>query len=134
MREGASSLKFQPGDHPDDYCYLFEGHSGLLTDSERYAWRRSMMLRKIDGVENPRMKSMMERHWLTPDDSISQLLAEGEQPFLARTLRRIIRECSESLNTCPRCGSLCRTSEACLCPHCSHTWFEVRGPHSPGSE
>lgn len=77
---------------------------------------------------------MMERHWTTPDDSISQLLAEGEQPFFARTLQEIMRECPEPLNTCPRCGSLCRTSKACLCLHCSHTWFEVRGPLSPDSQ
>jgi NADH pyrophosphatase NudC (nudix superfamily) len=120
--------RFRPGDHPDDYRYLFEGHRELLTELESRAWTHIIMQRKIASTDSPTQRDMMQRRWLTVDDAVSTLLQHGEQSFFTTTLERVLREQPDSLRTCPRCGSLCRTSRACLCPHCSHTWFDQRTP------
>ena len=126
MAENSTGIHHSPGDHPNDHHYLFEGHCHLLTELERRARRRLLMEQKVAATTNEGLKSMLARQWLKEDDDVSHLLAQGEKHFYADTMRRIMTETPEALNTCPRCGSLCRTHRACLCPHCSHTWFETR--------
>jgi hypothetical protein len=84
------------------------------------------MNRKIASTDNPAQRDMMTRRWLDADDAVTMLLQRGEQSFFAATLERVLREQPEQLRTCPLCGSLCRTSQARLCPHCSHTWLDQR--------
>lgn len=126
MTPDPNQLHFIPGDHPADYRYLFEGHSELLTDLERRAWRRIFMSREMAATDSPVQRGMMTRHWMEVEESVTRMLQQGEQRFFAATFERVLREEPQRLRTCPRCGSLCRTSKACLCPHCSHTWFEAR--------
>ena len=121
-----TQTSFRPGDHASDFRYLFEGHGGLLTEHEARAWMSIIVRKKIASTDNPAQRDMMQRRWLASDDAITALLQHGEQSFFAATLERVLRERPEGLRTCPRCGSLCRTSQACLCPHCAHTWFEQR--------
>ena len=122
----SSQLRFKPGDHPDDHRYLFEGHPHLLTEVERRAWTRIMMLRKVASTDSPSQQDVMTRRWLDADDAVTCLLQQGEGIFFAEALGRVLREQPDRLRTCPQCGSLCRTAQACLCPHCSHTWYEAR--------
>lgn len=57
-----------------------------------------------------------------------QLLADGPALFHERIRNRILSEHADKvvLNRCEKCGSLCRTPLACLCPVCNHTWYERR--------
>jgi hypothetical protein len=122
----SSQLRFRPGDHKNDNRYLFEGHYDVLTQLEKRAWRRLLMLEKIASTSNPTQRDLMTRKWLDTDEAVTRLLQLGEHRFFAATFERVLREQPDRLRTCPHCGSLCRTSAACLCPHCSHTWYEER--------
>ena len=119
------SKKFKPGDHPEDYRYLFAGHSHLLSECEWKAWYNLMMRFKV-GRNGKLEERMQKARWFSKEPEVLALLEDGEEEFYRRTLARVLRETPEGLKTCPKCGSLCRTSKACLCPHCSHTWYETR--------
>lgn len=56
------------------------------------------------------------------------LLADGLKLFFERVRNRILSEHADVvvLHRCEKCGCLCRTPEACLCPVCNHTWYERR--------
>ena len=118
--------KYKPGDHPEDYRYLFEGHSHLITEFEAKAWRNILIKTKSAGTDKKKMAQMMETKWFHREPEVLSLLGNGVAAFCQKTIARVLIENPNGLNTCPKCGSLCRTSKACLCPQCAHTWFEKR--------
>ena len=120
------TLPYKPGDHPNDHRYLFEGHPHVLTEAERGAWRNLLVARKIKNSGSGSMKRMLDRTMSINNPAAEDLLRNGEAAFYTATFARVLAEQTDQLNTCPKCGSLCRTVKACLCPHCSHTWFEKR--------
>jgi hypothetical protein len=66
-----------------------------------------------------------KRSWyslLHPTDGLKLAL------HLERVRNRILADHANDivLNRCEKCGCLCRTPEACLCPVCNHTWYERR--------
>ena len=113
---------FQPGDHPEDYRYLFNGYPDLLTEVELKAKRNLLMQEKLKG-RGLSKEEIMESKWLHREPEVLAVLENGSQEFYRRTMARVLSETPSGLNTCPKCGSLCRTSKACLCLYCSHTWY-----------
>lgn len=118
-------MKHQPGDHPEDILFFFDGHPHLLTLIERRALRRLRGQQKVQSSSEP-MRRMLEERFLTSEPEVLSLLEQGEEAFFRTSLERVRRESGHELNCCPRCGSLCRTSEACVCPQCNHSWYERR--------
>lgn len=132
-----SQRVYRPGDHPKDCYYVFEGHRELLTAEEKRAWRHLQLLAKARAGGAGGKSCLARRMRLNrdervegvegvEDEGVDFLLEGGDVAFFRRTLERIVRENPQGLNTCPRCGSLCRTRESCLCPHCSHRWHQTR--------
>ncbi len=92
--------------------YLFKNYRHLLTPHERDAY---------ETILNGRPSSRPE---------VNTLLAAGEAEFYLRVRDRVLESSRAEIrfNRCPKCGTLCRTPRACLCPKpgCHHTWFEQR--------
>jgi hypothetical protein len=126
-----SQPRFKPGDHPDDHRFLFEGHSHLLTDAEALAWRNLLVSKKVKASDDPTTKRLVAARWMENRSDATELLREGEVAFYQKVFKRILASSPSGLNVCPRCGSLCRTSRACLCPHCAHSWYEKRKGAEP---
>lgn len=108
--------------------YVVTHCSSWLTLSERMAYRHILGESKIEATKSDPMRQMLRKVFQTDDCGVRALLVDGEQAFFDRVVLRVIREAGDRIvwNLCPKCGSLARTPRACLCPICSHTWFETR--------
>ncbi len=92
--------------------YIFHNYFNLLTADEKKAWAAA--------VE--------DRGGESKDPATLQLLSNGPGPFFKGVRDRVLKDHEDkiSLNRCPKCGAIARTPEACLCPSCNHTWYELR--------
>lgn len=104
---------------PAHYRYLFNGHRELLTHDEAQAWRNIQVERMIELCDYPAVKELFRSRWISKNSAVIELLELGAEDFYKKTLSRL----SGQTVNCPKCGALCRTSRARLCPECSHSWF-----------
>ena len=108
--------------------YLFHNYRALMTVAEGVAYMTLMVERKAQNSSDHSMRRHRRQLVGSNEAEIMALLAGGSRQFLIATRDRILRDHSDKifLNRCPKCGALARTPEACLCPSCSHTWYEMR--------
>jgi hypothetical protein len=108
--------------------YILNHYSWLMALEEKVAYKHIVGKRKIDSTESAPMRQMLRKVFQADDVGVHTILAEGEDGFFDRIVLRLIREHADKIvwNLCPKCGSLARTPRACLCPVCSHTWYEKR--------
>jgi len=112
--------------------YLFGFYGSLLSDDERRALRvigaEVMSSECGDPTDDD-----VRRRAASEDPGLERMLAHGVDAFRAGVCERLLREHGDAiyLNRCPKCGALARTPRACLCPSCSHTWFELRAASGP---
>lgn len=108
--------------------YVLNHYSWLMTLEEKMAHKHIVGGRKIEAAESAPMRQMLRKVFQTDDVGVRDILAEGEDAFFDRIVLRVIREHGDKIvwNLCPKCGALTRTPRACLCPVCSHTWYEKR--------
>jgi hypothetical protein len=106
-----------------------EHYAHLFTAVERAAWRHASTVYKGTGDRaGPAAEAEMRAEGgprargLSDDPEVLALTAGGMAGFRARAAARILREHAAEvfLNTCPRCGGLCRTPRARLCVHSGH--------------
>jgi hypothetical protein len=107
--------------------YIFHNYSALMTLAEKAAYKALMLERKGEHSSED-MKRFLRTRFGSRDAAVAALLDRGVVQFLTATRDRILKEHKNEvfLNRCPKCGSLARTPEACLCPSCNHTWYEKR--------
>ena len=105
---------------------IIYGHSHLLTELKAKAVHKVGVLSKIESTDSQTMKRMMTERWLNTEAEVDELLKDGHEKCFQKIVERIKAEEKINLNTCPKCGTVCRTAEACICPNCNHTWFEKR--------
>jgi hypothetical protein len=117
-----------PYDIDDLTHYLFKNYSALMTPTERNAYLVLLLSYKGEHSNSEKMKTHMRQRFQSADPEVLALLAQGAREFYITTRNRLLRDHSKDifLNHCPKCGALARTPKACLCPACSHTWFETR--------
>jgi hypothetical protein len=108
--------------------YVMNHYASLLTLEEKMAYKHIVGAKKVDATESASMRQMLRKVFQTDDSGVRALLADGEEAFFDRVVLRVIREAGDRIvwNLCPKCGALARTPRACLCPVCSHTWYEKR--------
>src|SRR5712675_1661563 len=107
--------------------YIFHNYFGLMTLAEKMAYKNLVIAYKSEhSSEN--MKKHLHARFTSTEPEVVALLDKGAREFYIATRNRILREHSKEifLNHCPKCGALARTPKACLCPACSHTWYEER--------
>lgn len=121
-----------PGHISDEAHFVFNGFSHLLTEAERLAWRNLQVQFKRQHSDNDATRRGLS-NWLHHSREVEALLADGPERFYRRVVRRLYDERRADLNLCPKCGALCRTPEACLCPACNHTWYHMRGAPNDSS-
>ena len=107
--------------------YVFHNDSSLMTIAEKGAYKALMVERKAEHSSDS-MKTYLRVRFGSSDPEVVRLLEGGAREFLIATRDRILRDHAGEvlLNRCPKCGALARTPQACLCPACSHTWYEKR--------
>jgi len=107
--------------------YIFHNYWGLMTIAEKLAYKTLMAERKA-AHSSEDMKIYLHRHFGSTEPEVVKLLDGGAREFLIATRDRILRDHAQDvfLNRCPKCNTLARTPEACLCPACNHTWYEKR--------
>src|SRR4051812_17982594 len=105
--------------------YVFHNYSSLMTIAETGAYKALMMERK-DEHSSEIMKTHLRGRFASSDPEVIRLLDGGARQFLITTRDAILRDHASEvfLNHCPKCGALARTPQACLCPACSHRWYE----------
>lgn len=108
--------------------YLFRNYLGLMTPAERAAYLALILEYKAEHSSSPKMKMHLHARFNSLEPEVLTLLYNGAREFYITTRNRILRDHGKEifLNHCPKCGALARTPKACLCPACSHTWFEER--------
>jgi hypothetical protein len=108
--------------------YVFHNYSWLMTLAEKGAYKTLMVERKAEQSSSDDMKRHLRLRFGSSEPNVAALLDKGARGFLIATRDRILRDHSGdvNLNRCPKCGALARTPTACLCPSCSHTWYEKR--------
>jgi hypothetical protein len=104
--------------------YIFGYYYNLLTLEEKAAYKSILGESKIENTDNPAMKRMLRRGWVSSDSKVRSLLADGEEAFMNGVCDRVLREHRDEvfLNNCPRCGALARTPQAMQCPKCFLSW------------
>jgi hypothetical protein len=107
--------------------YIVNHYSNLFTDLEARAQRLWWIRAKAGPNPNSYWKSELLA-CQSDNPALNALLAEGPKAFHDKIRDRILAEHSDKivLNRCPKCGTLARTPQACLCPACNHTWYELR--------
>jgi rubrerythrin len=108
--------------------YIFKNYSGLMTPAEKSAYLALIVGYKAEHYECQNMKGHLRARSNSTEPEVVTLLEQGAREFYIATRNRILRDHGKDifLNHCPKCGALARTPKACLCPACSHTWFEER--------
>jgi len=128
----AQPFPLWPGQHNEVCGYLFKNYQRLLTAEERTAWQfidiSTYVAHRPEAHSYLRVKEKLMQRPEFP--AAVRLLATGEAAFYDRVKIRLMTECATNvvLNRCPKCQTLCRTPDACLCPNpaCNHSWYEVR--------
>lgn len=107
--------------------YVFRHYSFLLTETESLAWLTVSVEARATAY-GPPTADFLRKTYVSSEPEVLRLLADGAAAFRARVRDRIIAEHADKvhLNRCPKCAALARTPEACLCPSCNHTWYEIR--------
>jgi hypothetical protein len=107
--------------------YIFHNYFELMTLAEKMAHKNLIMAFKREN-SSEKMKSHLGARFFSNEPEVLALLEKGAREFYIATRKRILRDHGRDiiLNRCPKCGALARTPEACLCPACSHTWYEKR--------
>jgi hypothetical protein len=109
--------------------YVFSNYRRLMTHMEARASHHLMMtaMERAHGP-NPQGTALNLRLNQTLLPEAAHLLADGSTLFRERLRDRILSDHADKivLNRCEKCGCLCRTPKACLCPECNHTWYERR--------
>jgi hypothetical protein len=117
-----------PEDIDDLTYYIFKNYSRLMTTAETGAYLALIMACKGEHSDSDGIKRHLRLRFQSTDPEALALLDKGAREFYITTRNRLLRDHSKEifLNHCPKCGALARTPKACLCPACSHTWFEER--------
>jgi hypothetical protein len=107
--------------------YIFKYFSHLLTLEERMVVRHvttSFKLENASAISESRMKIFLEKGWLSKDQSVLDLLAEGYENFELKAAQRILDAHKDLVyfNNCPKCKKLARTPKAQQCRFCGHQW------------
>lgn len=108
--------------------YVFHNYFSLMTTAEMLAYKILMAERKAQSVSSESLKQHLRRQFGSSEPAVIALLEGGAREFLIATRDRILRDHPGDVfvNRCPKCQALARTPKACLCPTCSHTWYEKR--------
>jgi len=107
--------------------YVFHNYAWLMTTAEKWAYQGLMMEGKAEHASGGVSKHLRDRmDWMDP--GMAALVEKGASEFVVATRDRILRDHADEvfLNRCPKCSALARTPKACLCPACSHAWYETR--------
>jgi hypothetical protein len=124
----ANESKILPPPDPDEVTrYVFRHYRFLFTDTENLAWISVRAAAKAKKY-GPPLADFYRHHYVSTDPAVLKLLADGIGAFQGRVRDRLLKEEADKvkLNRCARCGALPRSPDACLCPRCNHTWYEVR--------
>ncbi len=110
--------------------YIINYFSNLLTSEEKMAIRHTNSMYKLDHSisDNSNLTKMYrEMGWLTPDQSVLDLLKEGYDKFELNVASRILTQNADKvfLNNCPKCNKLARTPQARQCRHCGYNWHDL---------
>lgn len=106
--------------------YLYDYRRDLLTDEEKAAYKNTLVLRKIENAESPKMKELLSQEWFSSDEKVLDLLKDGEEEFFRKIERRVLRDNpkKEFMNVCPKCDYLTVTPKAKQCRKCFYSWHE----------
>jgi hypothetical protein len=106
--------------------YLYNYRSDLLTKAERTAYKNTLVLKKIENSDSPKMKDMLRRKWYSSDEEVLELLRDGEAAFFKKLEKRVLRDnpAKTFMNLCLKCGYLAKTSKAKQCWKCFYSWHE----------
>lgn len=106
--------------------YVFFEYGNLRTVHENAAYKSIVGKQKAEDSDNPKMRDMLLRKWVSDAPEVLQSLQDGSEQFFVNVTQRILREHAGEvfLNLCPRCGGLARTPQAKQCRHCFFSWHE----------
>lgn len=108
--------------------YVFNYFAHLLTPLEQAARRHASFEMKLEGASRPKQfRRYKKMGWLTDNQEVLTLLANGFESFQLTATERILQESPKDvyLNLCPNCGQLTRTPQARQCRHCGHDWHDT---------
>jgi uncharacterized C2H2 Zn-finger protein len=107
--------------------YIFHSYAWLMTLEEKAAYKALMLEQKADHSSKD-LKAHLHERMEFDNPQVAKLLEGDAVTFVVTTRDRILRDHAGEvfLNRCPKCSALARTPKACLCPACSHTWYETR--------
>ena len=108
--------------------YVFRNYYMLMTVAEGLAYKTLMVERKAERASSEDLRHFLRHRFGSSEPEVVALLEGGARAFLIATRDRILRNHAKEvfLNRCPKCQALARTPKACLCPSCSHSWYEKR--------
>ena len=116
-----------PPDTDELTRYVFHNYAWLMTIGEKAAYK-AFMLERMPGHAPEGKRAYLRERMESEDPEVAKLLEGDAEVFLVATRDRILRDHASEvfLNRCPKCSALARTPKACVCPACSHTWYETR--------
>ncbi len=108
--------------------YITTYYLHLFSDTEKLALKHIHSTVKLSDYEKDDRIKMTEVYkkvkWLTDQQSVLELIKDGEDAFLVSVAKRIMEEYPDKifLNYCPKCNRLARTPSAKQCRFCNHDW------------
>jgi uncharacterized C2H2 Zn-finger protein len=107
--------------------YVFHNYAWQMTIEEKAIYK-AFMLEKMPGRSPKGLREHLHERMESSNPAMAKLLEGDAEAFFVVTRDRILRDHAGEvfLNRCPKCSALARTPKACVCPACSHTWYETR--------
>ncbi|UPK69987.1 hypothetical protein [Chitinophaga filiformis] len=103
-------------DYIYEYCLQFQ------TENELKAHKTLMCL--SNNPSEPMLAMMRKKGWISDEQVIREMIADGPHELKRRVVERIWREHKDvlPLNLCPKCNLIARTPQARQCRFCGHDW------------
>ncbi|MVO07757.1 hypothetical protein GOQ30_01100 [Flavobacterium sp. TP390] len=113
------------GIYPELIDYIHQYCSEFNTELERKARNHNIGMSKWGSRENlpPKLIELRDRH-ISTDKNVLKLLENGFEEFKIKAATRIYKEYKNelTLNLCPKCGKIARTTDAKQCRFCRYDW------------
>jgi hypothetical protein len=121
--------------------YIFSYYYHLLTLREKTAywtmvaeakvafhkeWVRKRVKDEDEADEVLALHPSDWEQWISTDQEVRALLANGRDEFIIAVCERLLREEKDKIyfNRCPRCQAVTRTPTAKQCPKCFFSWHD----------
>jgi len=108
--------------------YVWQHCFEQMTHLEKLGWRAIAAREKAAATNDEKIKQhLLQKFGAENDPKVVAALANGHEAFRIAIKDRILRDCPDVVNRCPKCKRVARTPQAKQCRWCYYDWHQPFG-------